>query len=239
MGSKMNDHSSLQPPSRKLIIAIDGPAGAGKSTIASRLARKLEYVNLESGAMYRALALKAIEQDISVDDEAALLKLAQDSRIQLEPTIGGNRTLLDGRDISARIRERDVTEAASRVSVHPAVRAWMVARQKEMGAGGGVVMEGRDIGTKVFPDADLKVFLDADPVVREQRRMVQQKIKGDVAASFAAELRERDRRDRTRAASPLQAAADAVVIDSTAMSEDDVLAQVEQLVSNKLSSSTQ
>jgi cytidylate kinase len=148
--------------------------------------------------------------------------------------MGGNRTLLDGKDVSARIRERDVTEAASRVSVHPKVREWMVARQREMGAGGGVVMEGRDIGTKVFPEADLKIFLDADPVVREQRRMEQQKIKGEVAANLAADLRERDHRDRTRAASPLQAAPDAVVIDSSKMNEDEVLAQVEELARRKL-----
>jgi len=224
-----------KPTSRKLIIAIDGPAGAGKSTIASRLARKLGYVNLESGAMYRALALLAIDNDVSFDDEAALVKLAEGSRIQLEPTLGGNRTLLNAKDVSSRIRERDVTEAASRVSVHPNVREWMVAHQRAMGAGGGVVMEGRDIGTEVFPDADLKIFLDADPVVREQRRMAQQKIKGDVAASVAAELRERDRRDRTRTASPLVAASDAVVTDSSAMSEDEVLAQIEKLVNEKLS----
>ena len=217
-----------------MIIAIDGPAGAGKSTIASRLARKLGYVNLESGAMYRALAFKAIDNDISLDDEAALVKLAEASRIQLEPTFGGNRTLLDGHDISSRIRERDVTEAASRVSIHPKVREWMVTHQRAMGAEGGVVMEGRDIGTKVFPDADLKIFLDADPVVREQRRMTQQKIKGELAANVAAELRERDRRDRTRAASPLVAADDAVVINSSAMSEDEVLTRVEELVKAKL-----
>src|SRR5262249_5968897 len=157
---------SMDPTSsRKLIIAIDGPAGAGKSTIASRLARKLAYVNLESGAMYRALALKAMEWDVSFDDGPALRKLAENSPIALEPTLGGNRVLLDGKDVSSRIRERDVTEAASRVSVHPEVRDWMVARQQEMGNNGGVVMEGRDIGTKVFPHADLKIFLDADPVV--------------------------------------------------------------------------
>jgi cytidylate kinase len=219
--------------SRKLIIAIDGPAGAGKSTIASRLARKLGYVNLESGAMYRALALKAIDWDVSFDDAAALRKLAENSRIGLEPTLGGNRVLLDGKDVSSRIRERDVTEAASRVSVHPAVREYLVARQQEMGKGGGVVMEGRDIGTMVFPHADLKIFLDADPVVREQRRLDQQKVKGPSAQSIATELRERDQRDRTRATSPLVAAEDAVRIDSTLLTEDQVLERIERLVREK------
>jgi cytidylate kinase len=223
------------PSQRKLIIAIDGPAGAGKSTIASRLARKLGYVNLESGAMYRALALRAIEWDASFDDEAALMKLAQESQITLDRAIGGNRVLLNGKDISARIRERDVTEGASRVSVHPKVREWMVARQREMGIGGGVVMEGRDIGTKVFPDADLKIFLDADPVIREQRRMDQQRVKGPSAQTMAAELRERDHRDRTRAASPLVPAEDAVRLDSTNMTEDEVIDRIEQLVEERLS----
>lgn len=223
-----------EPSPHKLIIAIDGPAGAGKSTIASRLARKLGYVNLESGAMYRALALKAIEWDTSFDDEAALLKMANESHIELEPTIGGNRVLLDGRDVSARIRDRDVTEAASRVSVHPKVREWMVARQRELGSGGGIVMEGRDIGTKVFPDADLKIFLDADPVIREKRRLAQQPARGETAESMAAELRARDQRDRTRANSPLVAAHDAVVIDSTNLSEDEVLDHIEEVVQKKL-----
>jgi CMP/dCMP kinase len=221
----------------KLIIAIDGPAGAGKSTIASRLARKLGYANLESGAMYRALALKAIEGDISFDDEAALDNLAHKSRIKIEPALGGNHVLLDGRDVTQRVREEDVSQAASRVSVHPKVREWMVARQRELGVNGGVVMEGRDIGTKVFPHAQVKIFLDADPVIREQRRIQQQSSRGGSAEAMAAELRERDRRDRTRANSPLVAAPDAMVIDSTSMSEDEVLQRVEALVKQKMAAS--
>jgi CMP/dCMP kinase len=223
-------------PARKLIIAIDGPAGAGKSTIAFRLARKLGYANLESGAMYRALALKAIENDISFDDEASLAELAQNSRIKLEPTIGGNRVMLDGRDVTQRMRESDVSQAASRVSVHPKVREWMVAKQRQMGGDGGVVMEGRDIGTVVFPHADVKIFLDADPVIREQRRLKQQHTGGVAAESMAAELRERDRRDRTRANSPLEPAPDATVLDSTSLSEDEVLQRVEELVEENLNS---
>lgn len=222
---------------QKLTIAIDGPAGAGKSTIAARLARKLGYVNLESGAMYRALALKAIRDDISFDDEAALLALAKSSQIRLEPTREGNRVFLDSVDVSQRIREQDVTNAASRVSVHPAVRQWMVERQRELGAGGGVIMEGRDIGTKVFPSAEVKVFLDAQPEVRQERRILQRAEKDaqPERQRIAAELQERDRRDRTRTASPLVAAEDAVIIDSSHMSIDQVVDKVEELVRAKLS----
>jgi cytidylate kinase len=221
---------------RKLVIAIDGPAGAGKSTIAARLAHKLGYINLESGAMYRALALKAIRSDTSFDDESALLHLAENSRIQLQPTSNANRVLLDGLDVSSRIRERDVTEAASRVSVHPKVRQWMVARQRTLGEGGGVIMEGRDIGTKVFPDADVKIFLDAQPEVRQSRRILQRGAEEDreQARREAAALLERDMRDRTRTVSPLVPAEDAEIIDSSHMSVDEVVARAEQLARAKL-----
>lgn len=221
---------------RRLIIAIDGPAGSGKSTIAARLARKLGYINLESGAMYRALALKAIEAGADLDNEEALRELAEQTAIELAPHQDGNRVLLDGRDVSQRIREADVTAAASRVSVHPAVRRIMVARQRAMGLQGGVVMEGRDIGTVVFPDADVKIFLDADANVRAERRLLQ-----NVAAASSkdaqqvmAELADRDRRDQTRAASPLVAAPDAVHIDSTHKSIDEVVAQIEEISRCKL-----
>lgn len=216
---------------RKLIIAIDGPAGSGKSTIAAQLARKHGYTNIETGAMYRALALKAVESDIGLDDEAALLALAQGSHITLEPTLTGNRVLLDGHDVSLRIREPDVTDAASKVSLHPRVRAWMVERQRAMGRAGGVVMEGRDIGTKVFPDADLKVFLDADPAVRGERRYKQQgPLEPTKAEEVLQELRARDQRDRSRAQSPLVPAADAVVIDSTNLTIEQVLRKIEELI---------
>jgi len=217
---------------RKLVIAIDGPAGSGKSTIAARLAKKFGYINLESGAMYRALALKALERATGLDDEEALRQLAEQTHIELIPTSEGNSVLLDGRDVSQRIREADVTAAASRVSVHPSVRRIMVARQRTMGAQGGVVMEGRDIGSVVFPDADVKVFLDADAAVRAERRLLQNTAAAASrdAQRVMAEIADRDRRDQTRAASPLVAAPDAVPLDTTQKSIDEVVAEIEDIV---------
>ena len=142
--------------------------------------------------------------------------------------------LLDNRDVSQRVRDADVTDAASKVSVHPGVREWMVARQRELGAGGGIVMEGRDIGTKVFPDADLKIFLDAHPDIREKRRLLQQQISGPLAEQVAAELRQRDQRDRTRANSPLAPAADAIILDSTDLGENEVLLRIDEHIQKRL-----
>jgi CMP/dCMP kinase len=221
--------------SRKLVIAIDGPAGSGKSTIAARLARKLGYVNLESGAMYRALALKAMEQNVALDDDEALRQLAETTTIQLDPCGEGNRVLLDGRDVSQRIREADVTAAASRVSMHPPVRQLMVARQRELGKDGGVVMEGRDIGTAVFPNAEVKVFLDADASIRAERRLRQEGSHStEEKHRVLAELAARDQRDRTRSASPLIAAPDAMILDTTYMSIDQVVDEVERIVRSEV-----
>ena len=222
---------------RKLVIAIDGPAGSGKSTIAGRLAKGLGYVNLESGAMYRALALRALETRTDLDNEEALRALAERTVIELLPSEDGNRVLLDGRDVSHRIREADVTAAASRVSIHPAVRRIMVDLQRAMGEHGGVVMEGRDIGSVVFPDADVKIFLDADANVRAERRLLQ--TNGDAAKDaqqVMAEIADRDRRDQTRTTSPLVAAPDAVHIDSTHKSIDEVVAAIEQILRQKAGS---
>jgi cytidylate kinase len=231
---------------RRPIIAIDGPAGAGKSTVAKHLAAHFGLLNLETGAMYRAFALKAIREGVAQNDASALQLLAGRTAIVLEPTAAGNRVLLDGTDVTGEIRDPEVTQAASRVSVHPAIRSWMVDLQRELGRQGGVVMEGRDIGTVVFPDADLKFFLDASPEARSQRRYEQNSGGAAVAApqatspesisqeSISKELRERDERDRNRAESPLRAAADAIVIDSTTLTLDEVLASIEGIVGKRL-----
>lgn len=218
------------------IIAIDGPAGAGKSTVARHLARHFGLLNLETGAMYRAFALKAILSDQDFDDAAELERLARDTRITLEPERSGNRVYLDGQDVTERIRDSDVTQAASRVSVHPSIREWMVNLQRELGRRGGVVMEGRDIGTVVFPEAAVKIFLEASPEARSRRRYEQNLSGGPANGSapehtaVSRELRERDERDRNRANSPLRPAEDAIVIDSTELTLDEVLARIEELV---------
>ena len=222
----------------KIIVAIDGPAGAGKSTIARHLARHFGLLNLETGAMYRAFALKALRAAIALDDAKALEELTHETEIRLEPGEEENLVLLDGEDVTGLIRNPLVTEAASRVSVFPSVRAWMVRLQQQVGARGGVVMEGRDIGTVVFPHAEVKIFLDAAPEVRGQRRYEQIGQKGSAPApppeEILRDLRARDERDRNRKDSPLKPASDAVILDSTSMSLEQALAAAESIVAQKL-----
>jgi cytidylate kinase len=223
---------------RKIIVAIDGPAGAGKSTLARHLARHFGLLNLETGAMYRAFALKALRTAVPLDDAKALEELAHETEIRLDPGEEENLVLLDGENVTGLIRNPLVTEAASRVSVFPAVRVWMVRLQQQLGARGGVVIEGRDIGTVVFPHAEVKIFLDAAPEVRGQRRYEQIGQKGTTTApppdEILRDLRARDERDRNRKDSPLKAAADAVILDSTNMSLEQALAAAEAIVAEKL-----
>lgn len=233
-----SDDSSLDPRERdrKIVVAIDGPAGAGKSTIARHLARHFGLLNLETGAMYRAFALKALRSDLSLDDSEGLERLAAGTTIRLEPGEEHNRVVLDGEDVTGLVRNQTVTDAASRVSIFPAIRSWMVRLQQQLGAEGGVVMEGRDIGTVVFPNAEVKIFLDAAPEVRGLRRFDQL---GDSPACMPEEvirdLRARDQRDRNRADSPLRAAPDAVLLDSTDMTLDEAVAAAEAIVAERLS----
>jgi cytidylate kinase len=231
--------------SSHLIIAIDGPAGAGKSTLAARLAARFDLLNLETGAMYRAFALKALQVGASPDDASQLEPLLSTTGIVLQPAAEGNRVLLDGEDVTARLREKEITAAASRVSVHPAVRRWLVGLQREMGENvngekRGAVMEGRDIGTAVFPNAQVKIFLDASPEKRSERRYSQTvEAAPDAAETSRAvlkEMHERDERDRNRADSPLRPATDAIIIDSTELSLDEVIAKAEAIVIERLAS---
>jgi cytidylate kinase len=239
-----------------LIVAIDGPAGAGKSTVARALAERFGLLNLESGAMYRAFALKAIEAGIATSDAAALDLLAHSTHVRLEPALDGNRVLLDGTDVTGQLRTPQITAAASEVSVHPPIRRWLVGLQQALGAQGNVVMEGRDIGTVVFPDAPVKIFLDASPEKRGERRYEQTRsddqtrgegrddqtrataVATQLPVKVLEEIRERDRRDRTRADSPLRPAPGATIIDSTELTLEEVIAKSAALVERYLSASS-
>jgi cytidylate kinase len=210
---------------KKLIIAIDGPVGSGKSTLARRVAELLGYVYVDTGAMYRALAFKALRNGLGLDGhDAQLVALARVTRIDLRAEDGAQRVILDHDDVTTAIRTPEVSQAASKIAVNPGVRQVLVAEQRRAGEQGGVVMEGRDIGSVVFPDAQLKIFLTAAPETRAERRWREHQQKGDQIdlQRTLEEIHERDRRDLQRSTSPLVRAADAVVVDSTAMEPEEV-----------------
>ncbi len=206
---------------KTITIAIDGPAGAGKSTLARRLASRLGFLYIDTGAMYRAVALWARRLGVSWNDAHRLEQLARESRIELTPE---GKVLLNGEDVSTDIRDPEISEGASRVSAIPGVRRALVEKQQQMGRDSSVVMEGRDIGTVVFPNAEVKIYLDATPEERTRRRLKDLAARGAPAGfdQVLAEIQRRDQRDSTRADSPLCQAPDAIYLDSTGMNEDEV-----------------
>ena len=217
---------------KRVIVAIDGPAGAGKSSLAKRVAEKLGYVYINSGAMYRAVALWALRLGVATSDMHRLEQLAQQATIEMLPE---DRILLNGEDISEAIRDLKVSQAASQISAIPAVRRALLKVQREVANKSSVVMEGRDIGSVVFPEAQVKIFLDADPIERAKRRALELHGHEEEVASIAAHLRQRDERDRNRIEAPLVQAPDAQLVDSTGLSLDEVEAIVLRLVRARIS----
>ncbi|MGH7595099.1 MAG: (d)CMP kinase [bacterium] len=221
---------------RRLIIAIDGPAGSGKSTTARLLAKRLDYTYLDTGAFYRALTLKVLESGASPEDGANVLQLAESSQIELQPQADKNRVLLDGHDVTQAIREPRVTNAISPISENSRVRAIMVEKQRAIGRNGGVVMEGRDIGTVVFPEADLKIFMQASLDERARRRQDELATMGIARdlETLREEIARRDQKDSNRKIAPLTQAADAILLDTTSMTIEQQVEFILQALEKKL-----
>ena len=218
----------MKKQTKKYLIAIDGPSAAGKSTIARIIAQKLGYLYIDTGAMYRAIALKVIQNNLSPDKKDAIILLTSKTRIDLRPADDGCSVLLDGIDVSKKIRSTKISQVASQVSIIPEVRSILVRVQQCLGKNGGVIMEGRDIGSKVFPDADLKIFLDASEPTRAKRRFAENKKKSGSLnlAKTLQEIRQRDQRDRTRQASPLIQTKDSTYLDSSGKTITQVVSEI-------------
>lgn len=231
-----DDEPLAGKPLLGLIIAIDGPAAAGKSTLAKHLARELNYVYVDTGAMYRALAWRVMEEGIDPGDEKELGRILQQIRIRLVEHAGQLRVLLNEVDVTEQIRAPEVSQMASKVSTLKVVRDRMVELQRAMGSQGGVVAEGRDIGTVVFPAADVKIYLDASPEERARRRFAELRSQGKQVTleETLEEMKERDRRDQERAVAPLRKAENALVVDSSRLGAEAVVEQVMREIKNKL-----
>lgn len=217
---------------KRLRIAIDGPASAGKSTVAKILAKDLGYIYCDTGAMYRALTYMAMENNISIDDEAGLVQLLQDMTITFDPSAEIQKVFVNGKEVTDEIRQSDVTNGVSAVSAHQAVRVELVKRQQEIAKTGGIVMDGRDIGTAVLPDAEIKIFLVASVTERAERRFKENQTKGITTALevLQQEIADRDYKDSTRKVSPLLQAEDAILVDTTSLSIEGVVAKIKSII---------
>lgn len=221
---------------KRISIAIDGPAAAGKSTVAKKLAEKLSYLYIDTGAMYRALTYVALQKGIDVHDEQGLLRLLRDTYIELKPSEQGQLVFVNGEDVTTVIRGEEVTNNVSYVAKHPLVREEMVARQQALGANGGVVMDGRDIGTHVLPHAEVKIFLKASVEERARRRHAENMARGFMSdfETLKEEIARRDKIDSERQVAPLTKAEDAIEIDTTSLTIDDVVCEIMKIVNERI-----